>query len=312
MIHSLPQHAESTLKWLAEHGVIAKDAAREWIPAGTINTVIRTHDDAGETVYVRIGPPAKVIGAPTWMRSDALANEVLALDRIRQAMSCLPMTVAAGFRSTAGHWLVQKAVPGEPLDVRLPRLTVEERVAIWRELGELVRRLHEVNGPWFGTPAGDQRFERWPTMVRSDAAGLLDDARLLGLNPSPYERLLVGIDRHEAALRAVDQPSAVHSDLNSRHVFMGRRKGRWGITGIIDWEYARYVDPLSESLLVELLSRPEDDPDRAAFLGGYGFDLDLFAEPTFRTRQKIYRGIIAGWVATDAARLNAARSANDV
>jgi aminoglycoside phosphotransferase (APT) family kinase protein len=167
----------------------------------------------------------------------------------------------------------------------------------------LLRRLHGVAGPWFGTPDGEQRFPDWPAMVRADAEGLLADARRLGLDPARFERLRAKIDAAGDALAGVARPAVVHSDLDPRHIFVTRGEGGWAISGVIDWEYARYVDPCSESLLVAMLARPEHDSDRAALLAGYGFDPALLDDPAFRQRQAIYRAIADGWALTDAARL---------
>ena len=52
-----------------------------------------------------------------------------------------------------------------------------------------------------------------------------------------------------------------------------------------------------------MLARPEDDPERAALLAGYGVDPAALADPAFQQRQAIYRGIAEGWALTDAARL---------
>jgi aminoglycoside phosphotransferase (APT) family kinase protein len=178
-----------------------------------------------------------------------------------------------------------------------------ERQAIWREVGTLLRRLHDVPGPWFGTPDGRQRFPDWPAMVRTDAEGLRDDARRFGLDPVPFARLLAAVETGAEALAKVERPAVVHSDLDPRHVFVREGEEALEITGVIDWEYARYVDPWSESLLVGLLARSEDDSDRVALLAGYGADPEMLADPAFRQRQAIYRNIADGWALTDAARL---------
>ena len=304
----LSQQAERILNRLAELGIVAPDAEITMIPGGTINTVARARAVRGGTVYVRIGPdPDALADAPAWMRADALAAEALVLPRVRAVIPCLPVPVAAGFRDSAAPWLVQEAVAGEPLEAVLPALHLRDRAEIWRALGEITRRLHTVTGPWFGTPTGSSRFGSWPEMVHADAAGLLVDAKRFGLDPAPYERLVREIQHHRDTLAAVRPPAVVHSDLDPRHVFATRREVGWAISGVIDWEYARYVDPHSESLLVAMVARPEDDPERQAFLAGYGLDAATLDDPGFRARQAIYRGIIAGWTETDAARLGRSR-----
>jgi aminoglycoside phosphotransferase (APT) family kinase protein len=301
---NVPQHAEDILKRLRELGIVAEGTPVQRQMAGTINTVVRATQPNGVTVYLRIGPPATEIeDTPSWMRPDALACEVLVLDWIRETLSCVPVTVAAGFRCLGHHWLMQEPAAGQPLDSVLPQLSSDDIRDVWRQLGVLVARLHGIGGPWFGTPTGGQQFATWAEMVRADAVGLLDDARRFTLDPEPYRQLLTEIDQHRDILHMVDRATVVHSDLGTRHVFVELQDARWVITGLIDWEYARYADPLSEGFVVDLLSRPLDDPQRGAFLSGYGFDEAMANQPSHQARQMIYRRIIAGWATTDAARL---------
>jgi Ser/Thr protein kinase RdoA (MazF antagonist) len=267
---------------------------------GTVNTVWRVETVEDGAVVLRVGPgPDEVAAAPTWLRGDALACEAIVVDRIRAAVP-VPAILSAGFRYRP--WLLQTVLPGRPLVEVLPRMGAVAREAIWRDVGALLRRLHGFAGPWFGTPDGRQRFSSWPAMVHHDAEGLSYDAHRFGLDPAPFDRLLAEIEAGAGALWQVTRPAIVHSDLDPRHIFVREGRSGWEIVGVIDWEYARYVDPHSESLLVAMLARPEGDPDRAALLAGYGFDPALLADPAFRQCLAIYQGIADGWALTDAAR----------
>lgn len=273
----------------------------ERLSGGTVNTALRVPIASEGAAVLRVGPDrATVAAGPSWLRADALACEAIVVDRVRNAVP-VPATLSAGFLNRP--WLLQTLLPGRPLAETPPGMLATGRGAIWREIGALLRRLHGVDGPWFGTPDGRQRYPDWPVMVRADAEGLGDDARRFGLDPAPFERLLAEIDAGSHALALVERPAVVHSDLDPRHIFVRERGGGWEIAGVIDWEYARYADPWSESLLVAMLEWPEDDPDRAALLAGYAVDPAVLADPAFRQRQAIYRSIAEGWALTDAARL---------
>jgi aminoglycoside phosphotransferase (APT) family kinase protein len=297
----MPQQAEDILNRLRRAGAIRAGVPARRLPGGTVNTAWRvTVAPAGEAV-LRLGPDLEAVAAgPSWLRADALACEAIVLDRVRADVP-VPTMFSAGFRGRP--WLLQAFLPGRPLAEMLPHLDARDRDAIWRQVGSLLRRVHGVDGSWFGTPDGRLRFPDWPAMVRADAEGLRNDARRFGLEPAPFERLLGEVEAGEGGLGQVDHPTVVHSDLDARHIFIDGAEGAWRIVGVIDWEYSRYVDPWSESLLVDLLARPEDDPERAALLAGYGFDQSQLADPAFRRRQAIYRGIADGWAITDAARL---------
>ncbi len=300
----MPQQAEDILNHLRRTGAVREGVPARRLPGGTVNTTWRVAvAPIGEAV-LRVGPDrATVAAGPSWLRAGALACEAIVIDRVRGIVPA-PATLSAGFGSRP--WLLQELVPDRLMADILPELDAAASAATWRKVGTLLRRLHGVSGSWFGTPDGRQRFPDWPAMVRADAEGLRDDARRFGLDPAPFARLMAAVAAGSEALAEVDRPAAVHSDLDPRHIFVRAGEEGWEITGVIDWEYARYADPWSESLLVGMLARPEDDPERADLLAGYGADPAMLADPAFRQRQAIYRGVAEGWARTDAARLTAA------
>lgn len=233
------------------------------------------------------------------MRANALGCEQHLLNLIRPHIDQTPAIIAAGFLPGGRPWVVQDLVSGVPLSEALDVLLPNERDHLWREVGTLLRRLRQIPAPWFGTPDGSERFPDWPSMVANDAAGLLDDARRMGLPLEPSTALRDRIERHHADLADGDRASVVHSDLDSRHLFVDRGDDGWRISGVIDWEYGRFADQDSEGLLLDMLDRPEDDPARDAFLDGYG-PVDTSSSAT--NRRAIYRGIGLGWELTDAVR----------
>jgi len=272
-----------------------------WRPlSGSINDVWRVTSDDGINVIVRIGPSAEVVKrGPSWMRINALGCEQRVLSMIRPHVVQIPATIAAGFLPGHRPWLVQELVSGMPLSDALNDLRCDEQVQIWREVGNLLRRLRQIPGPWFGTPDGGQRFPDWPSMVAKDATGLLEDARQMELPLEPFSTLCELAERHHADLEVVDRPSIVHSDLDPRHIFVDRDDDGWCISGVIDWEFGRYVDPDFEGLLLYIIDLPANDPARVAFLDGFG---PVDAPPSATNRRVIYRGIGLGWELTDAVR----------
>ena len=274
-----------------------------WAPlaSGSINDVwLATNHEGAPAAVVRVGPSAEVIQAgPSWMRINALACEQHVFGLVRSMISELPATIAAGFLPGDRPWVVQEHLMGAPLSSLLPDLALKDQQHIWRAVGSLLRRLHQIPAPWFGTPDGRQRFADWHFMVSHDVAGLLADAHRMGLSLAPFQSLVDLVSREKGALLEVAHPRVVHSDLDPRHIFVVRRDAGWDITGLIDWEYGRYADPGSEGLLIAMVDRSNDDPVRSAFLEGYG---TVEATPAALARRRIYRGIALGWDVTDAHR----------
>lgn len=270
------------------------------LPEGSVNDSWTARSVEGRAAVIRIGPSADVVErGPSWLRANALGCEQHLLNLVRPHLAQVPATIAAGFLPTDRPWAVQECIPGTPLSLVLPELPAQPRQGIWRKIGILLRRLQQIAAPWFGTPDGRKQFFDWVAMVAHDAAGLLADAERAGLPLEPFRALNALVQRHAAELAAIERPRIVHSDLIPRHIFVERGDAGWQITGVIDWEYGRYADPCSEGLLLDMIDRREDDPDRIAFLEGYGpFD----SSPAAATRRKIYRGITLGWGTTDAVR----------
>ena len=276
------------------------------LTGGTVNDVWLVTHTSMEPAIVRMGPSAAAVEAgPSWMRGNALACEAIVLERVQRVLSTIPTPVAAGFHPAAQPWLVQKLIHGVPFSDAMNEMREHDRLVVWRVIGSLLRRVHGIQVPWFGTPDGVQSFTTWRAMVTADATGLLDDARRFNIDDAPFRELLRDIEIHAEALGDVTMPALVHSDLDPRHIFVTQGDDGWEISSVIDWEYARYVDPMSESLIVAMLARPVDDPERTAFLAGYELDEGHLVDPAFWQRQQIYRRIGLGWELTDAARLTA-------
>lgn len=272
-----------------------------WHPLfGSVNDVWRVTPVDDIDVIVRIGPSAGIVRrGPSWMRTNALGCEQHLLALVRPHIAQVPATIAAGFLPGGRPWVVQELVSGVSFSDVLTDHTSDEQRQVWREVGRLLRRLRQIPAPWFGMPDGSERFPGWPSMIENDIVGLLEDARRMELPLEPFSVLSDRIQRHADALAAVGRPGIVHSDLDSRHIFVDRNDDGWHITGVIDWEFGRYADPHSEGLLLGMIDRREDDPARIAFFDGFGpFD----TSPSANLRGTIYRGIGLGWELTDAVR----------
>lgn len=280
--------------------VFAAEGTWRPLALGSINDVWRVTARDGNDAIVRIGPADEVIErGPTWLRANALGCEQHLLALVRPHVAQVPATIAAGFAPGRRPWVVQELEPGVLLSHVLPELSPGERRQVWREVGAFLNRLRQVPAPWFGTPDGSTVFPDWPSMVANDAAALLEDARQMGLPLDAFETLRGRVHQRSRQLAAVRRPGIIHSDFDQRHIFVEHGDEGWKISGAIDWEYGRYGDPGSEGLLVEMLTRSEENPDRMAFLDGYGaFDDGPLARP----RRNVYRGIGIGWELTDAVR----------
>lgn len=280
-------------------GTRSEIANAQWMTSGTINRTWLVDLAGGERVIVRIGPSdEKAAVGPSWLTSFGLRRERDAIRLLTSSIGVLPVTLAADFSRTLvdGDWVVQQVMPGRAWAGIIPSLNRETQQNLWRELGEIVRKIHKVPGSAFGPPSFGSTFPAWSDLVQSDLAGFLQDARRYGLPESTFGELRELVTRHEHELGAVP-PRLIHSDLSLDHVFIDRIDHRWTISGLIDFEFARFADPISEGLLLGMLDRPDQDGERAAFLEGYGGRSDVSA-----IRLDVARLLNQAWRLTDEAR----------
>lgn len=275
------------------------------VEGGTVNEVWRIAvrgPDAREAI-LRVAPsPEAAASGPSWLTADGLRRELAAMACLPSLAPILPRTIRFdGSREIVGRdWIVQSIVPGRPWSEVDAALDDATRLALWRQMGAICRAIHEGRGSAFG-PAQEPTCPTWSELLRHDARGLLDDAERFGIERGTFGRLLAAVEAEREVLDRVVAPALIHSDLGPRHCFVEPdADGAWRIVGLIDLEFARFADPMSESTIVGFDLLPPDDRLRAAFWRGYG---PVSMPPGAERRAALYAAIALGWVATDLARI---------
>jgi len=272
------------------------------LAGGTVNRVWRI-DRGDEAFVLRIAPSdAEADAGPSWLTSRGLRRELAAIALLAELREVLPETIHADLSREviASDWVVQRLVPGHAWSEVDASLTADQRVDLWRQTGALCRRIHAVTSPTFG-PAGEAMFARWSDLLVHDAAGFVADADRFALDPALMTRLADAIAYHRATLDLVTTGSLIHSDLGPRHLFVAPdADGRFTITGVIDLEFARFADPMSESVIELFGMLPHDPAHEAAFWKGYG---SRAAIPGEDIRATLHEAIVLGWTLSDVARL---------
>ncbi|ADB34258.1 aminoglycoside phosphotransferase [Kribbella flavida DSM 17836] len=232
--------------------------AYEELTEGTYNSVYRLTVDAQELVLKYAPDPS----GPGLTHEQGLIETETAFYRAARGKAPVPEVVRAG-----DDFLLMTALPGTTL-----QSAGEERTRYRRELGAIVRRLHEVTGSdGFGYP---QRglVPSWSAAFLGMMDDVLADAARFGVAlPDEVSRRLV-LDRIDL-LDGVRTPRLVHFDLWDGNILVAG--GR--ITGLIDGERAFWGDPVAEFVSLTLFSAVDDE-----LVAGYGSDVD-------RERLALYR-----------------------
>ena len=210
--------------------VIGNDAV--WLPA--VTTVCRRHDvpttglerePPGTHVVYRSGPYVIKLFCPLW-RDQAVA-EVACLKGV-QGLE-IPKLVATG--SLEGwEYIVMSVIEGVPAIRVWDSISHEDRLEVVGQLGEWIRSLH-------GSRALPELKVDWDAFLVARRSGCERHHRMTGKwNDWISERVS---DFSESSF----EPVLLHSDFTNDHVFLTEQKGRWRISGIIDFGDAMMGHP---------------------------------------------------------------------
>jgi hypothetical protein len=286
------------------------------IAGGTINDVFMLDVAGALPAVLRIAPSeASATAGPSWMTSFGLRREQAVISRLPHMADLLPSSIYVDFSRTLidRDWVIQVLVRGRPWSDLAGDLSQHDRNQLWRQAGVLTRSIHGVQSEVFGgagkteDSGGASRYEtgiqrsRWSEILRADAEGLVEDACHFDLESEIFDQLLAAIVKHADVLDRIETPALIHSDLGPRHIFVEPDGNRgYRICGLIDLEFGRFADPLSESLIVNMALDPPEPSFQAAFWQGYG---PITIAPGKDVRALIYEAVALGWFITDLARL---------
>ncbi len=193
-----------------------------------------------------------------------------------------PAILASGSLSaeTAGWpwpYLIYEFIPGVSFGEVYGQVTREEKLALARRLGEVVRRIHRL--PLAGSGRFPPTWNAYLSFLRAQRLACAANHRLWGSLP---ERLVEQIDGFllpvEELVDLWAAPHLIHADLTGDHLLGRLEGGRWTTLGLID-----FGDAMTGSLFYELVALHLDlfRGDKRllrAFLDAYGLDKSLYRD----------------------------------
>ncbi len=174
------------------------------------------------------------------------------------------------------EYFIMDYVEGDPYVKVKDSLPAETRAAIEEQLGLFTRAMNALTGERFGYFADSAaKHDCWREAFREMIMGVLLDGEEAGVKlPVPYEELREAIESRLHVLDEVTVPQLVHWDLWDGNFFV--KDGV--VTGIVDFERARWGDPLMEMYFGKFV-------DSEAHTRGYGLSM---TEPSQIARRKLY------------------------
>lgn len=213
------------------------------LPGGTFNTLYRI-EGSGELsrgVILKTGPGMDVV-LPRHER-DILRTEYNAYQLLEGQELPIPKIYAGDFSRTVlpCDYFIMERLSGDTWfdhwPIKEPRLKYE--------LGVYTARFHQVKGDHFGTLGEDEagRYDTWGAAFLAMVEDALAEVREQGL-PYPGGRLCGAVFSRIAMLDECRTPVLVNFDLWAGNVFVKKKK-RYRISGLIDFERSFFGDPLA-------------------------------------------------------------------
>jgi aminoglycoside phosphotransferase (APT) family kinase protein len=218
---------------------------------------------AGERSVVRIYARPSHRGAAAHEVDAALLRLVKGLLPVPEVLEVRRADEATGMPAL----LVTSFLPGERLELLLPRLADAERATLGRRIGELLADLGGMptlsTGPFVDGRLTIGSFE--PDLDGLPAAVELAESRLGWWSPDELTGLReVAVDA-QALLDTVGRRVLVHSDFNAKNLLVD--PDSLEVTGLLDWEYAHAGHPFTD--LGNLLRFERDEVFTDAVLAAY-------------------------------------------
>jgi aminoglycoside phosphotransferase (APT) family kinase protein len=218
---------------------------------------------AGERSVVRIYARPSHRGAAAHEVDAALLRLVKGLLPVPEVLEVRRADEATGMPAL----LVTSFLPGERLELLLPRLADAERATLGRSIGELLADLGGMptlsTGPFVDGRLTIGSFE--PDLDGLPAAVELAESCLGWWSPDELTGLReVAVDA-QALLDTVGRRVLVHSDFNAKNLLVD--PDSLEVTGLLDWEYAHAGHPFTD--LGNLLRFERDEVFTDAVLAAY-------------------------------------------
>lgn len=168
--------------------------------------------------------------------------------------------------------MIMSVVDGVPLLDVLPRLSAEELMSVYRQIGVMQREIHKVT------------FDRFSLLLDIAASGHDDNVGLMRercgaaiaelRKHGGSESLAVGLESyfraHEVLFARCNQAVLCHNDFHEANILVDLAQGEVKITGLIDFENALAADPLFDLAKTHNHARRGSDQTLGALIGGYG------------------------------------------
>ena len=243
---------------------------------GYFNTAYMLTLTNGFKTVLKVSPPEDVVVMR--YEKNIMETEVYVLNKIN-SLGDIPIPKVFYYDQSGeiinNDFFFMEFVDGVPLNKIRSELTEEQYREISSELGLITRKIHSIEGSYFGhISQDDKKFDTWDQAFLCMIKDLLDDAIDAGVTlPYDYDKIYDMIYEKREVLNSVKIPSLIHKDLWYGNIFVDPKTSK--ITGILDCERAIYGDALLDPVCGFLLNNKD-------FMRSYKGKLSLEREEEIR------------------------------
>jgi aminoglycoside phosphotransferase (APT) family kinase protein len=235
------------------------------LDGGLCNNIYLIRINGMQPVILRVAPhPAyQIRSEPSLMR-----NELACLPFLAPIAPLVPRILMADFthQIIGRDYMFQTFMEGEQWEQIKDEFTSEEKKALWRQLGAIMKKIHSVQGDIFGKFS--RQFSSWSPVVinwLTDVIRELDEAHL------DTADMRAVCDMAQAQCVLLDEITCshlLHGDLWLVNILVKRDAGEPKIAAVLDSDGASWGDPTADwtMFLLHINAGTESD----AFWESYG------------------------------------------
>jgi aminoglycoside phosphotransferase (APT) family kinase protein len=169
-------------------------------------------------------------------------------------------------------YLLLTKAPGQTVASLLDRLSEDELAAIYRQAGQLLRKLHSVRFERFGSVVTDGSSDGYDTNEEYMRAAFRAERlsfETAGGDPALGWSISDYVDRSQTVFASCTQPVLCHNDCHDANMLVDFGS-EWQIRALLDFENALAGDPLLDLAKLQCFSLRPTDRSREAIVEGYG------------------------------------------
>jgi aminoglycoside phosphotransferase (APT) family kinase protein len=161
------------------------------------------------------------------------------------------------------EYIIFRYIPSLPLND--PAVPVGARPGLYQQVGQIIARIHAIQGDQFGWLRPDSRqelFDTWGGFLKRYAREIADRAADHGALSEAELAAFLQVFQDPTAFNQITQARMVHTDLWDGNVLVRERNGEWEVAAIIDVDRSIFGDPVMD------FAAPWSE--NGDFLQGYG------------------------------------------